>query len=124
MICPGCSAANREERRFCKACGARLKAGCSRCGFENEVDSAYCGGCGVKFAGPAHVAPVAAQGGNHAASQPQSQPAEAVRGAAENPISAQDMAELLESRKKVSAAPRKKGPGGFGQDDIDALFSG
>jgi hypothetical protein len=33
------------------------------------------------------------------------------------------MAELLESRKKVSAAPRKEGAGPFDQDDIDALFS-
>lgn len=125
MICPGCSAANREERRFCKACGTRLKAGCSRCGFENEVDSAYCGGCGVKFAGSANAAAgeahaVAGQAGNSAASRPQSQPPEP----AGSRISAEDMAELLESRKKVSAAPRKDRAGPFGQDDIDALFSG
>src|SRR3990172_544688 len=120
MICPGCSAANREERRFCKSCGARLKAGCSRCGFENEVDSAYCGGCGVKFAGPANAA--AGQAVN-ATPRPQSQPPETVRASAENRISERDMAELLESRKKVSAAPRKEGAGPFGQDDIDALFS-
>ncbi|MGD0663449.1 MAG: adenylate/guanylate cyclase domain-containing protein, partial [Syntrophorhabdales bacterium] len=46
MRCPKCQAENSRERRFCRACGARLILPCPECGFENLPDDRFCGGCG------------------------------------------------------------------------------
>ena len=46
MQCPACSANNRDGRRFCSACGAKLSVVCSSCGFENDPEDDFCGGCG------------------------------------------------------------------------------
>ena len=46
MKCPKCSAANRDERRFCGKCGTQLLNLCPSCGFANEPECHYCGGCG------------------------------------------------------------------------------
>ena len=51
--CPVCAARNRDERRFCSACGAALEVVCSVCGFENHPGESYCGGCGAALAQPA-----------------------------------------------------------------------
>jgi class 3 adenylate cyclase/tetratricopeptide (TPR) repeat protein len=45
MQCPSCQAENREGRRFCAACGARLAVACDACGFSNEPGEKFCGGC-------------------------------------------------------------------------------
>jgi len=47
MICPGCQAENRAERRFCAKCGGALPAPCPSCAFENDPGDAFCGGCGA-----------------------------------------------------------------------------
>lgn len=50
MDCLNCSADNREGRRFCRSCGSALPVVCGACGFANEPDDAFCGGCGQNLA--------------------------------------------------------------------------
>lgn len=67
MYCPACGTWNRDERRFCSACGTALNvaggashgATCSICGFENEPGESYCGGCGGTLAATGTLAPTA-----------------------------------------------------------------
>jgi class 3 adenylate cyclase/tetratricopeptide (TPR) repeat protein len=47
MQCSRCQTENKDDRRFCAACGAALLAVCAACGFSNEAGAAFCGGCGV-----------------------------------------------------------------------------
>ena len=49
MLCSACQTDNREGRRF--SCGAKLVRVCGDCGFENEPDDAFCGGCGAGLSG-------------------------------------------------------------------------
>lgn len=46
MRCSICAAENKAERQFCAACGAALPLACPGCGFANDRDDAFCGGCG------------------------------------------------------------------------------
>jgi class 3 adenylate cyclase/tetratricopeptide (TPR) repeat protein len=46
MTCPRCQAVNREDRRFCEDCGARLAAACAACGAEVTPGKKFCGSCG------------------------------------------------------------------------------
>lgn len=52
MQCPQCQEENREGRRFCAKCGAPLAITCAECGFANEPDDAFCGGCGKAVTAP------------------------------------------------------------------------
>lgn len=49
MRCPRCQTENREERRFCGACGAALPPPCPACGFVNAPEERFCGGCGASL---------------------------------------------------------------------------
>lgn len=49
MRCSRCRAENRQGRRFCAKCGAPLAPVCPSCGFSNEPDDEFCGGCGVSL---------------------------------------------------------------------------
>lgn len=49
MQCPKCGLDNREGRKFCSKCGAKLENVCPECGFRNDPDDAFCGGCGTKL---------------------------------------------------------------------------
>ena len=51
MQCPACQTDNREGRRFCSSCGAKLAIVCGACEFENEPEDAFCGGCGASLVG-------------------------------------------------------------------------
>ncbi len=57
LACTVCHTANREERRFCKQCGAALALRCAACGFDNLAGESYCGGCGRALANPFRSAP-------------------------------------------------------------------
>jgi hypothetical protein len=46
MTCPRCQAVNREDRRFCEDCGARLAGPCAACGAEVTPGKKFCGSCG------------------------------------------------------------------------------
>ena len=53
MRCEQCQHPNRDERRFCAACGAPMTTRCGACGFANQADEHYCGGCGAQLGGVA-----------------------------------------------------------------------
>lgn len=53
MRCPSCAHENREGRRFCVECGARLELICPSCGVPYEVGEKFCGECGTALAGQA-----------------------------------------------------------------------
>ena len=46
MRCSGCGQDNREGRKFCASCGARLALTCPACGEPNEPGERFCGECG------------------------------------------------------------------------------
>lgn len=43
--CPNCQRPYAAGRRFCGACRAVLAAICTTCGFTNDHDDSWCGGC-------------------------------------------------------------------------------
>jgi hypothetical protein len=47
MRCAACGHENREGRKFCASCGARLALACPVCGAPNEPDEKFCGECGA-----------------------------------------------------------------------------
>ena len=46
MRCTSCYSDNLEHRRYCAQCGSELPTACLECGFGNEPQASYCGGCG------------------------------------------------------------------------------
>jgi hypothetical protein len=46
MKCPTCQFENRDVRKFCAECGAKLVLTCPKCGFENLPTEKFCGDCG------------------------------------------------------------------------------
>src|SRR5262245_10391940 len=63
MICSRCREENREEARFCRACGASLATLCPSCGANVEAESKFCDRCGALLqatpAAPPGPAPIA-----------------------------------------------------------------
>src|SRR5215813_14140829 len=60
MRCPNCHSENRDNRRFCGACGTALPVPCPACGFANAAGERFCGGCGTPLHSLAtHVPPKA-----------------------------------------------------------------
>ena len=51
MRCVGCGQENREGRKFCAGCGARLVVACPACGKANEPGEKFCGECGAELHG-------------------------------------------------------------------------
>jgi class 3 adenylate cyclase/tetratricopeptide (TPR) repeat protein len=51
MRCPRCQQENREEARFCAACGSALAARCPACGHQPPPGAAFCDYCGTRLAG-------------------------------------------------------------------------
>jgi len=51
MRCAGCGQENREGRKFCARCGARLAAACPAWGRPNEPGESFCGECGAEIKG-------------------------------------------------------------------------
>jgi len=47
--CIGCDQENREGRKFCAACGARLATAGPVCGMANEPGEKFCGECGASL---------------------------------------------------------------------------
>lgn len=50
MTCTQCHTENRDDRKFCAACGQRLPSACIQCGFLNDPGDRFCGGCGAAVA--------------------------------------------------------------------------
>ncbi len=57
MNCPKCYADNRETRKFCGQCGAKLVLVCPQCGFENLPEEKFCGECGQDLKAAAKPVP-------------------------------------------------------------------
>jgi class 3 adenylate cyclase/tetratricopeptide (TPR) repeat protein len=51
MKCPKCQFENRESKKFCTKCGAKLELRCPRCNSEIEPGESFCGECGQKLDG-------------------------------------------------------------------------
>jgi class 3 adenylate cyclase/tetratricopeptide (TPR) repeat protein len=51
VVCPRCSAANEEGRKFCGECGSSLALACARCGAANTPGVKFCGECGAQLVG-------------------------------------------------------------------------
>jgi putative transposase len=51
MRCPRCHHENREEARFCAACGSALAAQCPACGHQPPPGAAFCDHCGRSLTG-------------------------------------------------------------------------
>lgn len=49
MKCPECQADNREKKKFCHECGARLSLLCPQCGAEILPRDKFCSECGQKL---------------------------------------------------------------------------
>ena len=54
ILCPKCSAPQREGARFCRKCGERLpevveKCFCDMCGAELAPGSDFCDSCGARL---------------------------------------------------------------------------
>jgi hypothetical protein len=47
MRCSACEHENREGRKFCASCGARLAVTCPACSTLNEPSENFCGECGA-----------------------------------------------------------------------------
>ena len=57
MKCPKCQTNNRDVRKFCHSCGAKLLLICPHCGFENLPGEDFCGECGQKLKEPKEAPP-------------------------------------------------------------------
>jgi len=55
MKCPKCQTNNRDVRKFCHYCGAKLLLICPHCGFENLPGEDFCGECGHDLTKPEEV---------------------------------------------------------------------
>ena len=69
MNCQSCGRENREGRKFCAACGARLTMICQACETPNEIGETFCGECGASLGGRASRRAVGADEGNAAGSK-------------------------------------------------------
>jgi class 3 adenylate cyclase/tetratricopeptide (TPR) repeat protein len=58
MRCDQCYRDNRDEARFCRACGTTLYPSCTACGTKLEAGSLFCDGCGVSVSTPSSWPPV------------------------------------------------------------------
>ncbi|MEO1336012.1 MAG: zinc ribbon domain-containing protein, partial [Myxococcota bacterium] len=52
--CEHCRTDNPIDARFCKACGAALRAppACPKCNAETSIDAKFCANCGAALIGP------------------------------------------------------------------------
>lgn len=60
MKCAECGHANREDVRFCTACGAALFLLCPKCAAPAEENDLYCGACGGRLPAAGKSLPMAA----------------------------------------------------------------
>src|SRR5215510_5860556 len=47
MYCSQCQHENREEAKFCEACGSKLELSCPACGKQVRPGAAFCDNCGT-----------------------------------------------------------------------------
>jgi rRNA maturation endonuclease Nob1 len=49
MHCSACQHENREEAKFCEACGNKLELICPACGTQARTSVAFCDTCGASL---------------------------------------------------------------------------
>lgn len=108
MTCAACGHDNESQRRYCGACGARVRCECPRCTFDNRATDAFCGGCGDRLAAPA-TAPL-----------PAPRPARP-RTTDTHVVCERDLKELLAGAREPALGPARAA-GAVSQDELDALF--
>ncbi len=124
--CESCGTDNPWNRRFCRACGAKIVVACGGCDFGNAIADLYCGGCGADLSSFSLVA-------NQ--QQTQSPPVAAGKPPKPPPLDpgaralARKLSDLNSSNVthagKPPPIPKKSGDAtadDLGQDQIDALF--
>lgn len=52
MKCPQCQTENRDSKKFCRECGAKLQAVCPQCRSEITPEDKFCGECGQDLRKP------------------------------------------------------------------------
>jgi class 3 adenylate cyclase/tetratricopeptide (TPR) repeat protein len=57
MQCPRCQGENRDTRKFCAECGAKLVLICPKCSSENLPTEKFCGECGHPLSSPSKPTP-------------------------------------------------------------------
>ncbi|MCE5195449.1 MAG: zinc ribbon domain-containing protein [Nitrospiraceae bacterium] len=112
MICYKCSTDNSERRSFCKKCGVLIVNFCSNCGFHNDLNDRYCGGCGT------NISEAKRSGTNSALSQQEN--------ISRGKYSSDEMNELISTTSQKGAVkPRAKdirGDDEISQNVIDNIF--
>lgn len=124
--CPQCGRHAAVGRRFCGGCRAVLVKPCAACGFGNERDDVWCGGCGAGLQPRAAVGAPAlvtapAVAGPRLAPPPPPPPA-LVRGPAvdRSPPATARVADLLAINARRS--PLVGSPDASDQERLDELF--
>ncbi len=122
--CPQCARPAALGRRFCGACRAILVRPCAACGFGNERDDVWCGGCGASVsprAGAAASPPPVAAPSPGPARPPAVPPAPPARIHAPVPVRDGDLAALLAINARRAPAP-PPAEDATDQDRLDELF--
>ena len=57
MKCPECLTDNREEAKFCNACGHKFELTCPDCGTTNSPEAKFCDECGNELGKPQKTVP-------------------------------------------------------------------
>lgn len=127
--CEACDTDNGWNRRFCRACGAKIVAACGACDFGNAIADLFCGGCGGDLTASALSQAASARAASPRASSTRPKPPPPPR--ALDP-EARALARKLSKLNNNNVQTGDKPPStqansgddadDFGQDQIDALF--
>ena len=120
--CPACHHVGGPGRRFCGRCRAVLVRPCSGCGFGNELDDAWCGGCARALA-PRADRPASVEA--HAAIPPRPRPVVGPVIIPPAPPASEGLSAMLLAINRSGAAGPGAAAGGVDvhdQDQLDALF--
>ncbi len=137
--CEACDTDNGWNRRFCRACGAKIVAACGACDFGNAIADLFCGGCGgdlaasasARAASPQAASPQAASAraaSARASSTPPKPPPPPRTLDPEARALARKLSKLNNNNVQTGGKPPSTQANSgddaddFGQDQIDALF--
>jgi hypothetical protein len=126
--CEACDTDNAWNRRFCRACGAKIVAACGGCDFGNAIADLFCGGCGADLATCADANRDEVQSQARPSSQPPKPPLSRKLDPEVQAL-ARKLSDLnndnVTRSGKPPPTPTNSGDAAaddFGQDQIDALF--
>jgi len=79
MKCPECRVENPDDKKFCRACGAKLLPTCPRCKAEIQPEDKFCGDCGHDLTKSLELASIEAKETETPQSGPPPKPIESER---------------------------------------------